>query len=122
MSRFSMCIYFSVRRVRSSFCAHRIVSDSENVLNGNAMSASSRLSALNLVAELLRKVNVSSAFTIFTLISLSTAYFHPQSPWSHLTRLEFIFILLKLTLKPTFRILSLIHYDFCVLFAFLVCT
>lgn len=41
-----------------------IVSDSENVLNGNAMSASSRLSALNLVAELLRKVNVSNYTSI----------------------------------------------------------
>lgn len=37
--------------------------DSENVLNGNAMTASSRLSALNLVAELLRKVNVSTPKT-----------------------------------------------------------
>lgn len=40
--------------------------DTENLLNGNAMTASSRLSALNLVAELLRKVNVSDF--VFNLI------------------------------------------------------
>lgn len=37
--------------------------DSENVLNGNAMTASSKITAINLVAELLRKVNVSVAFS-----------------------------------------------------------
>lgn len=36
--------------------------DSENVLNGNAMTASSRITAITLVAELLRKVNVSKTF------------------------------------------------------------
>lgn len=35
--------------------------DPENLLNGNAMNGSSRATALNIVADMLRKLNVSKA-------------------------------------------------------------
>lgn len=46
-------------RLLSCYYLFNLFTDSENVLNGNAMTASSKISAINLVAELLRKVNVS---------------------------------------------------------------
>lgn len=41
--------------------------DPDNLLNGNAMTASSRTTAFNIVTDMLRKLNVSSFFSCFNL-------------------------------------------------------
>lgn len=38
--------------------------DPDNLLNGNAMTASSRTTAFNIVTDMLRKLNVSSFFLV----------------------------------------------------------
>lgn len=50
-------IHTELTKLLFSVCAS--FADPENLINGNAMNASSRATALNIVADMLRKLNVS---------------------------------------------------------------
>ncbi|KAJ6649361.1 hypothetical protein Bhyg_04595, partial [Pseudolycoriella hygida] len=54
---------------------------SENVLNGNAMTASSKISAINLVAELLRKVNIRLSIDRILSTERSRLFLRNHSQW-----------------------------------------
>lgn len=78
-------IHTELTKLLFSVCAS--FADPENLINGNAMNASSRATALNIVADMLRKLNVSK------IIYAQLEHPHPIPGYAGIYVSPFIFLI-----------------------------